>query len=225
MHASVADFDLALKAFDTYTELVTRGKDRVLKSDDVNFGTDNGDEIILTVTTAIRILCRFGGRKEAEKARDIAAKLHVWLEREQIHLGNGLASRQSHNSRLDRSISPRAISTVYHALGTSEANWARWTYDASSRTEIQSQAGKYLRQALDSRWGNSHDLEILFTFALLLAESRDIPGAIKVVKQALAQQTSSRRKIPGLVVNGLSPDRNGSSGSLEFSHERKRRCL
>jgi len=221
VHASVADFDLALKAFDTYVELVTRGKDRMLKSRDLDFGIDNGDEIILTITEAIRILCRFGARKEAEKARDISAKLHLWLEREQSHLEDSLVSRQSHNSRLDRSISPRAISIIYHALGTSEANWARWTYDASSRTEIQSQAGKYLRQALDARWGNSHDLEILFTFALLLAESRDIPGAIKVVKQVLAQQTSSQKKAPGLVVNGVSPDHNGSSGLLEFTHERK----
>jgi len=193
----------------------------MLKSWDVDFGEDNGDEIILTITEAIRILCRFGARREAEKARDISAKLHLWLEREQSQLEDSLASRPSHNSCLDRSISPRAISIIYHAIGTSEANWARWTYDASSRTEIQSQAGKYLRQALDARWSNSHDLEILFTFALLLAESRDIPGAIKVVKQALAQQNSSQKKIPGLVINGLPPDRNGSSNSLEFAHERK----
>ena len=217
----MADFDLAFKAFDTYVELTMRGKDRMQKSGAVDLTIDSDDEVILTVTEAIRILCRFGARKEAEKARDISAKFHHWLEGKRSQLEDSLISRQNHNSLLDRSISPRAISIAYHSLGTSEANWARWTYDASRRSEIQTQAGKYLRQALDSKWGNSDDLEILFTLALLLAESRDIPGAIKVVKQALAQQTSSQGNIPGLVANGFSPDPGGSAGSLDFARERR----
>lgn len=221
VHAYVADFDLAFKAFDSYVELVSRGKERAAKGGDVNSSLDSDEDVILTGAEAIRILCRFGARREAERARGIAKKLEQWLDYQRHKQDDRPMSPQSYGSHLEPPVSPKAISIAYHALGISEANWARWTYDASSRSEIQAKAVRYLRQALDSRWGNSDDLEILYTYALLLAESRDIPGAVRLVKAALAQQISQPENVPGLVVDGLPPDTGVVDSSLDFAHERK----
>lgn len=221
VHAYVADFDLAFKAFDSYVELVSRGKERAAKGGDVDSSLDRDDDVILTAAEAIRILCRFGARHEAERARDIAKKLEQWLDYQRNKQDERPMSPQSYGSHVEPPVSEKAISIAYHALGTSEANWARWTYDASSRSEIQAKAVQYLRQALDSRWGNSDDLEILYTYALLLAESRDIPGAVRLVKAALAQQITRAENVPGLVVDGLAPDTGVGGGSLDFAHERK----
>ena len=221
VHAYVADFDLAFKAFDSYVELVTRGKDQAAKNGDDDTSLDSDDELILTTAEAIRILCRFGSRHEAEKARDIAKQLEHWIEQQRKQIDDGPMPSQSYVPQLDRSISPKTFSMAYHALGTTEANWARWTYDAASRSEIQAKATEYLRQALDAKWGNSDDLEILHTFALLLAESRDIPGAVRLVKAALAQQISQPENVPGLVVDGLPPDTGVADSSNDFAHERK----
>jgi len=221
VHAFVADFDLAFKAFDSYVELVSRGRDQASKNGDVDASLDNDDDLILTTAEAIRILCRFGSRQEAERARDIAKKLEQWIEQQRKQMDQAPMSPQSYVSHLDRSVSLKTISVAYHALGRTEANWARWMYDAASRSETQAKAAHYLRQALDARWGNSDDLEILYTFALLLAESRDIPGSIKLVKAALAQQISQPENVPGLVVDGLPPDTGVADSSNHFAHERK----
>lgn len=221
VHAYVADFDLAFKAFDSYVELVTRGKERAEKSGDADPSLDGDGEVILTAAEAIRILCRFGARHEAERARDIAKQLGHWIDKERKRLNDRPMSPQSYSSIPESSVSPKAISIAYHAIGTSEANWARWTYNAAARSEIRAKAVHFLRQALDSRWGNSDDLEILYTYALLLAESRDISGSVRLVKAALAQPSSLPDNVPGLVADGLPPATAVVDGPVDFAHERK----
>ncbi|GME42465.1 filamentation protein [Neofusicoccum parvum] len=73
VHASLAEFDLAFKAFDSYVDIVSRGKDRAEKSGEEDPGLDDDNTILRTAAEAVRILCRFGTRKDAEKAKEVDA--------------------------------------------------------------------------------------------------------------------------------------------------------
>ncbi|KAF2669493.1 hypothetical protein BT63DRAFT_425206 [Microthyrium microscopicum] len=196
VHAYLAEFDLALKALDSYLELYTRGKARTEKTGEIDFSLDHEDKVLWILSEAISILCRFGGRKEAEKAKDIAAKLRLWTEEwdtePQIQEAttnepNGLNGSGNITEPIVKPVSGSIISVAYHALGTSEAHWGRLTYEASTRTQHQNKAQEYFRLALQRKYRNSRNLDYLYSLAILMAEMRDIPGSIKVVKQALAE--------------------------------------
>jgi tetratricopeptide (TPR) repeat protein len=189
VHAYLAEFDLALKALDTYLEMVGRARERCEKTGHVDQSLDDNDKVLTTMSEAISILARFGYRKEAEKAREIAAKLLLWLDESDVRpeisetLTNGTHS-------FDKSASPSTIAAAYHALGIAEARWARMTYDASARSQLQNKAQDYFRLALHKRYRNSKNLDYLYSLAALLAEMRDISGSIRTVKQALADASS-----------------------------------
>jgi tetratricopeptide (TPR) repeat protein len=189
VHAYLAEFDLALKALDTYLEMVGRARVRCEKTGQVDQSLDDNDKVLTTMSEAISILARFGYRKEAEKAREIASKLQLWLDESDVRpeisetLTNGTHS-------FDKSASPSTIALAYHALGIAEARWARMTYDASARSQLQNKAQDYFRLALHKRYRNSKNLDYLYSLAALLAEMRDISGSIRTVKQALADASS-----------------------------------
>ncbi|KAF2176791.1 filamentation protein-like protein [Zopfia rhizophila CBS 207.26] len=193
VHASLAEFELAFKAYDSYVEIITRGKDRAEKTGEDDVGIDDDGTVLRTSAEAIRVLCRFGSRKEAEKALEIGNQMERWLEQTQH---------------------TRALAVAYCAIGISQAHWARFTYSADSRMSIQTKAVQYLRRSLQSKFEDPNNVEALYALSLVLAEMRDIQGAIKTVKHALSPATKHKSSISadGVLSGGL---------TTEFGRERK----
>jgi tetratricopeptide (TPR) repeat protein len=211
VHASLAEFDLAFKAYDTYVEIITRGKDRTEKSGEQDVGIDDDSTVLRTSAEAVRLLCRFGSRAQAEKALDIGEHIEKWLE-QTYHIKS--ATEEGAKTSLSMGIAPKALAAAYSAVGISLAHWARFTYKAEARTSIQNKAVQYLRKALEDKYRDPHNIETLYALGLLLAEMRDIPGATKVVKVALSSATRHKSSISADgVMSGGSP--------TEFGRERK----
>lgn len=211
VHASLAEFELAFKAYDSYVEIITRGKDRVEKSGEADEGIDSDSTVLRTSAEAIRMLCRFGSRHEAERALEIGHSIEHWLEQsEHIRSASDAGSIASAGTIVE----PAALAVANCAIGVSQAHWARYTYDVEKRAEIQAKAIQYLRNSLSPGLGDSNNLEALYALALVLAETRDIPGAIKVVKRALLPVARGQTTI--------STDGVQSSGVVsEYGRERK----
>ncbi|KAI9837445.1 MAG: hypothetical protein M1819_007093 [Sarea resinae] len=204
VHAALADFDLAFQAFDSYLEIITRGKARSAKTGEIDHSLDDDETVLRTAADAIAILCRFGPRSAAEKANDLSLTIEGWLKHNhpdftskataQATTMDGEASESDDESLTTKSqVSRKGLAATYRAIGISQAHWARHTYDAASRTEIQEKAARYFRKALAPEQEDTESLDSLFGLGLLLAEMRDIDGAIAVVKHALtprARKTS-----------------------------------
>ncbi|KAF2128623.1 hypothetical protein P153DRAFT_367728 [Dothidotthia symphoricarpi CBS 119687] len=211
VHASLAEFDLAFKAFDSYVEIITRGKDRAEEAGQDDVEIDNDSTILRTSAEAIRILCRFGSRKEAQKALDVGHQLEKWLEQcEHVQSSSDTAFVASTATLAE----PAAIAAAYCSLGISQAHWARFTYEVDQRAAIQAKAVQYLRKSLAPSLGDANNIDALYALALVLAETREIPGAIKVAKRALSAATKHNTSISadGVLSGGL---------ITEFGRERK----
>lgn len=182
VHASLAEFDLAMKAFDSYTEIVGKGKARAEKTGEHELGLDTDDIVLLTAAQAIKLLCLYGSRTEGEKALDVGKKVATWLQQQRPSSSGTVGSLQS----TEASVSPEALSAAYQGIGQSQANWARLTYEPSERSELQIKALKSLRRAAAIAPEGAGDLDTALSLALVLAETQDVPAAIQVLKAALA---------------------------------------
>jgi tetratricopeptide (TPR) repeat protein len=203
VHAYLAELDLAMKALDSYLELVTRARARCAESGEPDYSLDNNNNVLSIMAEAITMLCQFGQRQDAEKAREIAGKLKLWIDESEIHpeIAESSMTVNGHAaSAIDRTASPSVVARAYHALGVSEAHWSRLTYDASSRTQHQNKAQESFRQALHRKYGNSKNLSYLYSLAILLAEMRDIAGALKITKLALAEASPQAESDESYVV-------------------------
>jgi hypothetical protein len=69
---------LAFKAFESYLEIVKKGQSRVEKSRESESSLDSDEIVLSTAAEAITVLCRFGKREQAERAkdRDLVEDLH-----------------------------------------------------------------------------------------------------------------------------------------------------
>jgi hypothetical protein len=189
VHAYLAEFELAIKALDSYHSIVIHGKARLEKSGEMDYSLDGNDRILSISSEAIIILCRFGQRKEAEKAREIASKVSAWVEEFDVQPAipesagtNGVTTQPP-----QQFAAPSTVALAHHALGTSEAHWSRLSHVAASRTAHQTKALEHFRIAVHRRFGQSKNLDFLFSLAVLMAEMRDIQGSMRVVKQAVAE--------------------------------------
>lgn len=211
VHASLAEFELAFKAYDSYIEIVARGKDRAEQTGEPDAGVDDDSTVLRTSAEAVRLLCRFGSRTEAEKAIKIGHNLEKWLNQyEDTKPTSGTNSVPSKEMR----VAPTAIAVAYYAIGVGQAHWAQFTYEADARAGIQAKAIQFLRKSLSPTLEDSNNTDALYALAVVLAETRDIVGAIKVVKRALSSATKTQA--------AFSTDGILSSGSTtEFGRERK----
>jgi tetratricopeptide (TPR) repeat protein len=156
------------------------------------------------------MLCRWGSRKEAEKALEIGHSVEHWLEQSD-HLQS--ASDAGSVASADTTVEPTALAAAYCAIGVSQAHWARLTYDVETRATIQAKAIQYLRRSLAPNLGDENNVEALYALALVLAETRDIPGAIKVAKRALSPATRGTTiSADGVISSGV---------TTEYGRERK----
>ena len=159
-----------------------------------------------TAAAGVNVLCTYGRRNEAERALGVSHVIDSWLQK--LHptsspkpvvsaedLPEDLIDRQ------DTTKSPvpgKALALGYHALGISQSCWARLTYETASRPDLQAKAVANLRTALDPEFGEEYNVEFLYSLAFVLAEIRDVDGAIATTKQALS--ASSREP----TTNGVS---------------------
>ncbi|KAJ6781847.1 hypothetical protein PWT90_08149 [Aphanocladium album] len=176
VHVSVAEFDLAFKALDSYLEIVSKGKARIAKTGIPEPSLDSDATVLETMAQAIMTLCLYGHHKSAEKARQLGAELEDWLAR--------LAQNQP-SSETSSYVPPKIISLAWQAIGLSHAHWSRSTYEAASRTEIQSKAIRCLRKSLSSEYGRSKDTRSIFALGVLLAERKELSTAVEIVRSTL----------------------------------------
>ncbi|KFY27240.1 hypothetical protein V493_03623 [Pseudogymnoascus sp. VKM F-4281 (FW-2241)] len=209
VHLALANFELAFKAFDTYFEIVNKGKQRVQKTGEPEHALDSNEDVLITASKCIRALCQFGGFAGAEKAKKLAHFFEAWLEQHdpshtQEELANGNSNRVTiANQKLlengttteTSTVSPHVYAQAWRAIGTSNAQWARLTPDAKSRPEYQTKAITNLRTALKSEYGCTDDVDTLFALALVLSERSQLGEAIQVVGAALASQRNNDKPL------------------------------
>lgn len=210
VHVAVAEFDLAFKAFDTYLEIVKRGKARVEKTGELEHGLDDDETVLKTAAECIRALCRYGSRQGAEKAKDLGHFFEEWLSKHHpLGQQNGTERLENGNSMVSSTlISPKTFAMAWRSIGIGYAKWARLTFDASSRGNIQLKAIKCFRRALLPEYESTADVETLFVLGTILAERRELSTAIEVVKVGLTPLRASL------------PNSHGSYAATKFSRER-----
>ncbi len=201
VHLALAHFDLALKAFDTYFDIVKKAKLRVEKTGIEEAGLDTDDELLETASRCITALCRFGGLEAAEKAKDLAHYLECWLEgHDPCGTGSpavdgGVNGAQKMIAKDDygeaHTISPQVLVQTWRSIGIARAQFARLTHDPKARGQYQLKAIDNLTKALSAAFMQSDDIDALYALALILAERRQIDEAILVVGQALAPKHES----------------------------------
>ncbi|KAI9679056.1 MAG: hypothetical protein M1829_001726 [Trizodia sp. TS-e1964] len=227
VHLSLAEFELAFKAFDTYIEIVMKSISQQKKSGLSVPGMDNEGNIVQIAYQAICALCRYGSRREAEKARYIGSLVENLIKGPFSGLAPELDSPANEKSINNSPFtgfraSEKSLASAYRAIGMSQAHWSRYTYDAASRAGLQDKAIKNLRKSLIPGLVDSEQEQSLLALGLLLAEKRDLDGAIEVVKQALEPQNLVSGSIASNGANNsnFSKHVNQSLPSPGFSKER-----
>lgn len=204
VHLSVSEFDLSMKAFDSYLEIVKKGKARVEKTGHPERSLDDDATVLETICLCVSALCRFGGREAAEKARELATELEHWLEKlsqpktnggmksvQEESIADGLRSgAEAISSATGDHVPAKILALAWQSIGLAQAQWARMTFDSSTRTEIQKKAIKSLRSSLSAEYGGSADVRSVFALGMLLAEQRELTTAIELVKTALLTKHS-----------------------------------
>jgi cargo-transport protein YPP1 len=200
VHLSIGEFDTAFRAFDTYFEIVKKGKTRAEKTGDAEKSLDSDEIVIKTVSECIRALCRYGAREAAEKAKDLAYYLEDWLSKHHPQtltvtdmggLGSNEQAMNGDSPHAATPISPQVLAVAWRSIGIANAQWARVTYEAGSRSDIQIRAIKSFRKSLSPEYDGVDNVETLFALAMVLSERRELNAAIEVVKRALLPPSMS----------------------------------
>ncbi|PMD43476.1 hypothetical protein L207DRAFT_564152 [Hyaloscypha variabilis F] len=200
VHLAVADFDLAFKAFDTYMEIVRKGKARIEKTGEEEHGLDDDETVLRTASECIKALCRYGSRQGAEKAKDLGQFFEDWLDKHHPNTNgnaNGRALENGTSRETETMIPPRVFALAWRCIGIAHAQWGRLTYDASARSDIQLGAIRCFRKSLMPQYESTHNVETLFALGTILAERRELGAAIEVVKSGLLPHSN--------ITNGLAP--------------------
>ncbi|EAU30508.1 conserved hypothetical protein [Aspergillus terreus NIH2624] len=192
VHSALAEFDLAVKALDSYIEIVVSAKERAEKS--AQYGELENDGILLrTLSEGVIMLCCFGSAKEAEKARDLVVLLKKFVNKhvqeDNDGQGNEIRINPETSSTRSQMVIPSDVAMAYRGIGIGLANWASWTPVSEKRDDIRAEAIEYLEKSLAPELEDESNYSSLYTLALLLAEDRDIDGAIEYVKSALTTTT------------------------------------
>lgn len=111
-------------------------------------------------------------------------KTYLNKHEEEGNQGDNGASPET-NSSGPQAVSPAMFAMAYRAVGIGLANWASLTPINESRDDIRAEAIEYLERSISPEFGDEYNYSSLYTLALLLAENRDLDGAIDYVKSAL----------------------------------------
>ncbi|OJJ41404.1 hypothetical protein ASPWEDRAFT_23497 [Aspergillus wentii DTO 134E9] len=194
VHSALADFDLALKALDAYIEIVTGAKARAEKGAESG-ELENDGRLLQTLSEGVTMLCCFGPEKGAEKARDLTVLIkrflgkHTQVDANDQENDKAMVSQEDASSSYSDTVSPSVTALAYRAIGVGLANWAYWTPVNEERDDIRAEAIEYLEKSLAPELGDEYNYSSLYTLSLLLAEDRDLDGAIDYVKSALTSNS------------------------------------
>jgi tetratricopeptide (TPR) repeat protein len=192
VHASLGEFELAMHAFDSYVEIIGKGKARAQKTGQHEVGIDDDDTAVLTGVEAVRVLCRYGDRLQAEKAVTVGKELQKWIgEGRPSSSGSVSAPTDEKAIAVQQSsghLRPSTLAAAYRAIGISQAHWARLTYDPDARPALQAGALTHLRraEALDP-----DGVETCYALASHLAETRDVSSAIVTIRRILSAKQNA----------------------------------
>lgn len=175
VHAALGEFKLALHAFESYLEIVDKGKARAEKTGKHAPGFDDDDTTMLTAAEAIRILCRYGDREHVERAVAISGSMQKWMDQKRPATADSTASTSS-------LLKSTTLAANYRALGISQAHWAQLTYESEARSRLLTDAGIHLVRA--QKYDPS-SIDTAYALALVLAETRDVSGAIEVIRSVI----------------------------------------
>lgn len=199
MHATLAEFDLAIRALDSYVEIVSRAKARVEKSGDSEIGLDDDSTVFMTISSGISILCVHGRRSEAERAQELANLAEKWLQRyrkDTVYkpvtsaddVPQDLVDQPMQTST---PIPKTSLASILRAIGLCRAHWSRLTYQPSERSDLQAQSLSSLRRAVDTDVDSGQGIQNLYTLALAYARTRDIDAGIASLKSALMESSTT----------------------------------
>ncbi|KAF2764277.1 hypothetical protein EJ03DRAFT_386079 [Teratosphaeria nubilosa] len=196
VHAALGDFDLAMHAFDSYVEIVGKGKAREEKTGKHELGFDTEDVAILTACDALRVLCRYSDRGQAEKAMGIVTNIHRWLDEQRPTSEEGRLKSDNNKAgeapRLKQSthgqLLPTTLAAAYRSMAATQAHWARLTFQSESRSSLLSDAIGNLHKAQSY---DADKIETAYALSRLLAETRQIPEAIQVIQRCIARRRQS----------------------------------
>lgn len=186
VHLVLGEINLAFKAFDIYLVTVMKGKSRVEKTGHKAAGLDDDDTVLKVASEYIKALCRYGSYEFAEKANKTSMFFEDWLETRY-----SIDSNEGKNS----SIPPQTFALIWRCIGIGYAQWARTTFDAVSRSDVQSKAIECFNKSLLPQFQSSNNPETLFALGCLLAERRQIDAAIRAIKTALLSTSSKEARI------------------------------
>ncbi|KAL2201395.1 hypothetical protein P885DRAFT_65648 [Corynascus similis CBS 632.67] len=184
VHLAVAEFDLAFKAFDSWLELVKKGKARVKKTGHHEPALDDDATMFETISACIAALCRFGSREAVEKAHKLAEELASLVEEEESR------DKDSTDAEEEEAVPPGTLALAWQSIGLAQAQWARMTFESESRAMLQERAIQCLRKSLSSKYGNALDARGVFALGVLYAEQRKLSASIELVKTALLAEKS-----------------------------------
>ncbi|KAJ8132355.1 hypothetical protein O1611_g1273 [Lasiodiplodia mahajangana] len=200
----VLDILYPFHAFDSYMEIVKKGKARVDKTGHPEPSLDDDATVLTTVSQAIIALCKYGSHESAEIARDLGVELEEMLQKLRPPLpntGSSIPTVDEENGNgvvLHPRVPARVYALSWQAIGLSQAHWSRVTFDASVRIDLQTKAIRSLQKSLSPETGNPTDIRSLFTLSLLLAEQRELTAAIDIVKAALLSNKRSAEHTIGI---------------------------
>lgn len=195
VHSALADFDLAVKALDSYIEIVIAAKERAEKG--AELGELEKDETLLqTLSEGVALLSCLGSFDEAEKAKKLTELIRDYIDkqvagREEGKIDGKLLLSQGPNPHNSREIPLSTLATAYRAVGIGLANWAYYTPLNEARDEIRAEAIQYLKKSIAPELGERGNYSSLYTLSIALAENRDLDTAIKCVKSALGSHGSA----------------------------------
>lgn len=203
--------------------IVKKGKARVEKSGVPEADLDSDEIMLQTVAAGINMYVTFGGPSEAEKAWDLTLHLERWLNHHDSESSSDLQimdspSTPSQEQQVENKLtaSHGALYTVCRAIGIGHAHWGRTTYDSSKRNDLQKNAVENLRKAL-RHIPSGEDAETLYSLALVLAEMREIEGAIATVKEALSGKPAHPVENDRQITDITKRDTNGSSSKTRIN--------
>ncbi|KAF4547961.1 Hypothetical protein D9617_33g038250 [Elsinoe fawcettii] len=195
-HASLAEFDLAIKALDSYIEIISKGKARAEKTGKHELGLDNDDIVLYTVSEAVRFLSLYGESKHALKAYQLGQKISSWLQQKRPRSSSSVSrdldpASASERVEAEQFSTSSALAAAYKGIGQSKANWARYVQDTKLRGDLQDEANRSLVRSHHLAGQSGADLEIAYLLAYSQAEQRSIADAIDTVTTALSQDRKS----------------------------------
>lgn len=194
VHATLVEFKLAVKALNTYFDLVSRGKARMEKSGKNEIGLDDEGTVLSTVAAGLEILCIYGRREEGERAQQLVKPVEQWLhghEPDDTQWPVRSANDVPHDlvdqrKTISSPVSRDSLASAHRGIGISHGRWARLTYQSSERGDVQAHAIASFEDATRLSCTKSRDLQTFYNLALAYAESRDINAAIASVKKPLS---------------------------------------